>query len=357
MTILDAASIDDVTQRDWQHTEDGSVRFAVIALGWFSRDHAIPALLDSDLCDVSVTVSGSKQKAETVAAEIDAEYALTYEEYHDGKGADAYDAIYLVTPNALHLEYVETAARLSKAVLCEKPMEGTFDRAEQIVDVCDRHNVDLMIAYRMQTEPAVRRAKELVQQGVIGDIVQIHGSMTHRLLELIPDPDQWRLDPALSGGGAMMDIGIYPLNTTRFLLDSTPERIYANTYRGDSPFDKVDERVTFELEFTDGVTASCLASHNANQGSHLTLLGTDGKITLENPFFPWQQCSLHVERGENTVHLTFEQVNQLTEEFDYFADRVLTGHDIYPNGEHGLTDMRIIGAIYESAQTGTQIQL
>lgn len=228
------ALTDGFDRRDWQETTetDDPIRFAMIGVGWWTREQAMPAVANAKLCETTVLVSGDREKATEVATTTETvEHALTYEEFHDGVARDAYDAVYIVTPNARHLPFVETAATFEKAILCEKPMEATIARAERIVDICDEHDVTLMVAYRMHTEPAVRRAKDLIDQGVIGDPLFIHGNMTEPILELVPNPDQWRLDSELSGGCAVMDIGLYPLNTSRFLLEEDPFAFVARSPR------------------------------------------------------------------------------------------------------------------------------
>ena len=351
---------EEFTRRDWETVTDGDpVRFAMIGCGWWTRAEAIPAVEESDLCETTVVVSSTEEKAERTADLADSiEHALTYEAFHDGATADAYDAVYICTPNGLHLPYVETAARLGKAILCEKPMEATVERARRIVEICEEEGSTLMIAYRMQTEPAVRRARELVADGFIGDPVHVHGDMSQPLLEVIPNPDQWRLDPDLSGGATVMDLGVYPLNTTRFILDADPVRVQATTLSVHEAFaDVPDEHAAFQIEFPENVLASCTASQNASQASHLRITGTDGTISLEPIFYNRQDRAMTLSRDGTTVDVDFEQVNQMTEEFDYFADRVLANERPHPDGRHGLVDMRTMAAIYEAAERGESVPI
>ena len=352
---------DGFSTRDWQTVESGGpVRFAVVGLGWWTRDEAIPAIEESALCETAVAVSSTTEKAARVADSVPTiEHPLTYEEFHEGVARDAYDAVYVSTPNSLHLPYVETAAELGKAVLCEKPMEGTVERAESIVDACDRHGVELMVAYRMQTEPAVRWGRELLAAGALGTPVHVHGHLSQRLLEMIPEPDQWRLDPDLTGyGTSVMDLGPYPVNTTRFLLDEDPTTAFAMAESAGEAFDRVpDESAAFVLRFPGGCHLVATVSQNAAESSHLRVVGTDGELTIEPAFHPHRQRRVTVSRGGTTATYELELVDQMLEEFDYFADRILSGRPIGPDGRHGLTDMRVFQAIYESATTGEPVDL
>ncbi|WP_336338454.1 D-xylose 1-dehydrogenase Gfo6 [Haloarcula brevis] len=352
--------IDSYDERDWQTTTDGTVRYALLGLGWWTIDLALPAIRDSDLGEVTTFVSSSTEKAERLAEENSVEHGISYDEFHDGEAADAYDAIYIGTPNAFHLEYAETAAELDKAILCEKPMESTVERAREMVEVCEEADVPLMIAYRMQTDPAVRRAKELIEDGFIGDPVSVYGNNSQPLLEMNPNTDQWRLDPDLSGyGTSVMDLGIYSINTTRFLLDREPRAVQSRmSSHGDAFEDVPDERSGALLALEDGVKMVTTDSQNAHDDTQLKITGTDGQIELKPAFHG--KAKLHLSRGETTVTVereSFDAEDEMREEFDYFADRVLTDGDIAPDGRHGLQDMRIIRAIHEAAESGDIVEL
>jgi xylose dehydrogenase (NAD/NADP) len=349
---------DSFTERDWDRLDETEpVRFALVGLGWWVLEQAMPAIAESDYCETTVLVSRSAEKATDAAADHDGVAGISAEAYHAGDHADQYDAVYVCTPNATHLDYVESAAEQEKAVLCEKPMEASSDRAERLIAACDEADVFLYIAYRMHTEPAVRRAKELVDEGFIGDPVQIHGGMSGPLLELVPDENQWRLDPDLAGGCSMIDIGIYPLNTARFVLDADPTAVYGVTHTRHPAFEEVDERVSFTAEFPDGVDAVCTATHNAYASSHLRILGTEGELILDPIFYPWQDREVTLRGHGVGGDISFEQANQMTEEFDYFATCLRTGTEPVATGRHGLVDMRAIEAIYESAETGERVTL
>ena len=349
------------TRRDWQElTEtDDPVRFAMVGVGRWTREQAMPAVAASDLAETTVLVSGDREKAAAVASSSETvERAITYEEFHDGAASEAYDAVYVATPNARHLPFVETAARLGTAVLCEKPMEATVERAERMVETCADHGATLMVAYRMQTEPAVRRARELVEAGYVGDPVFVHGSMTEPVLEANPDPDQWRLNMDLSGGCAAMDVGIYPLNTARYLLDADPLRVSGTVASVREAFaDVPDEHAVFRVDFPDHVSAVCTASKSATTASHVRVTGTEGTVRVEPAFYPWNDRRLHVSHGGSDVEIAFDQVDQMEEEFEYFAHCLLTGTDPYPDGTHGLVDVETITAVYESAESGRTVEL
>ena len=359
--MVDTEYFETFADRDWETDFEGEpVRFAMIGLGWWTEEQAIPAVEQSAHCETTVLVSSSREKAQAKMglAETITD-AITYEEFHDGAATDAYDAVYVVTPNALHREYVESAARHGKAILCEKPMTATVEEAERMLETCEEHDATLMIAYRMQTEPAIRRARELVADGTLGEPVFVQSNMSQPLLELVPDPDQWRLDPALAGyGSSVMDLGIYSVNTSRFVLDEDPIAVQATMSASHDAFaDVPDERSSFQLHFPDDVVASCTASQNAHLSSHFRVVGTEGELVVEPTYFPWNDREVTLSVDGTTVAVEFEQIDQMTEEFDYFATRLRAGENHHADGEHGLTDMRVLEAIYEAAETGGTVSL
>ncbi|MDF9747575.1 D-xylose 1-dehydrogenase Gfo6 [Natrinema salsiterrestre] len=345
------------TRRDWEReSATGTVRLAIVGIGGFARQRALPAIHTGSYCETTVLVTSSPDRATDIAEEYDVSHVIDYDAFLAGARTDAYDGIYVATPNAFHGQYATAAADFGKHVICEKPLETTLDRAREIVEACTDAGVTLMTAYRLQTEPTVRRTRELVREGVIGDVVQVHGGFSHPLLETA-SADTWRLDPDLAGGGALVDLGVYPLNTIRFLLDCEPTGVYATTYSSGGPFANVDEHVAFQIEYETGTTASCTASFDAHASSQLELVGTEGKVHIESPFGGVVPQEMVVESGDIRMEYTGPTVDEVCEEFDYFGHCVLTGTDPEPDGEDCLADLRAIEAAYESAETGCRVGL
>ncbi|OLZ42049.1 oxidoreductase [Natrinema saccharevitans] len=355
MALEDAFA--DFTRRDWEReAATGAVRLAVVGVGGFARRRALPAIAEGTYCETTTLVTSSPDDASDVAETYDVEAVVDYDAFLAGEDAAAYDAVYVATPNATHGRYAIAAADRGKHVICEKPLETTVDRAREVVDTCADTGVTLMTAYRLQTEPTVRRTRDLVRERAIGDVVQLHGCFSNPLLETA-GPETWRLDPDLAGGGALVDLGVYPLNTIRFLLDREPTGVYATTHSSGDPFAAVDEHVAVQLEFDTDATASCTASFDAHATSRLELIGTDGTVNIESPFGGVVPQEMVVESGDVCMEYTGPSVDEVREEFDYFGYCVLTGTAPEPDGADGLADLRVIEAAYESAETGCRVGL
>ncbi len=319
-------------------------------VGWWTTEQAMPAVDAGDLCETTVLVSSDREKAADVAADSETvEHAITYEEFHDGAASDAYDAVYIVTPNALHLPYVETAAERTRRS-SESRREATIERAERWSSVCDEHDATLMIAYRMHTEPAVRRAKDLIDEGYIGEPLFVHGNMTEPILELVPDPDQWRLDGELSGGCAVMET-VRPGNPSWFLRPPRRRaRTGARRRRACARRTRPSAR-SVSPRRGDAVCTGRRTQHD----SHISDSGqrTSSASTASTPGRP----RAPVDHEGTTVEIDFEQVDQMEEVFEYAADRILTDAPIGPDGEHGVLDMRLIEAIYDAGESGRVVTL
>ncbi|MFB6095172.1 MAG: D-xylose 1-dehydrogenase Gfo6 [Halodesulfurarchaeum sp.] len=355
---MDAPLLDEFEYRDWAADARGTVELALVGLGWWTREYVIPAIERTDACVATTVVSGSSEKRERAMAEHETIHnGVDYEDFQRGDVADAYDAVYICTPNGTHLEHVQAAASQGKDVLVEKPMEATVERAQELVAAADDAEITLMVAYRMHTEPLVRYARQLIRDGIIGDPVLVHGENSQVLMDVIEDPDQWRLDPDLSGyGTSVMDLGIYPLNTTRFLLDADPVAVQSMMGSDRAAFEDVPDQVaTFAVEYDGGTRAAFSASQHASSQSRLEIVGDRGRIALEPAFH--METDLRVETEGVTVDVDLPQVDQMAEEFAYFADAILDGGPVYPDGQHGLLDMHALKAIYDAAERGARVSV
>lgn len=342
------------TTRDWDTDPDGEVQLAVVGLGNYARSVSIPAIEAAQYCTFTVGVSGTPATRKTVAETHGVE-TLSYEAYADGAASEAYDAVYIATPNRLHLPHAETAADLGKDVLCEKPLEATVERAERLVEACETAGVTLMTAYRMQTDPAVRALRRAIADGALGTVTRVTGGFTFDVLGGERGADQWRLDEHLAGGGALMDVGVYPLNTSRYLLDAEPVAVWGET-RSSPPFETVDEHVDFGVAFPACV-GQFTASFSGQADARLAVYGTDGIVEVRQAFQPRGDRRVIVDADGRRAVLEGHGADETREEFAYFAHCLLTDRRPEPDGRDGLADCTAMTAVYEAATTGTRVGL
>ena len=156
-----------------------------------------------------------------------------------------------------HAELTIKAAKAGKHVLCEKPMEVSVEKCQQMIDACKAANRLLAIGYRSRFDPATQECIQLARQQVFGKTKIIQAGFGFR----IGDPNQWRLKKDLAGGGALMDVGIYALQAARYLSGEEPTIVTALETKTDPvKFKEVDESITWQLKFPSGIIANCSTS-------------------------------------------------------------------------------------------------
>lgn len=348
----------DLEGRDWHRASAGTVRVAMLGLGWWTRERAIPAASAAPRCSPTVVVSGDRAKAAAFADDVPAvERGLTYDEFENGVATESYDAVYVGTPNATHLDFVSTAAAHGKHVLCEKPLEVSIKRARSLVETCGAAGVRLQVGNRLQTDPVTRRLRDVVRDGVVGEPVQLHGHFSHRLLDVVPDPDQWRLDPALVGRGtAVTDLGVYLINTARFVTDRDPVAVTATMASPSTAFESVpDERAAFTLTLEGAVQVAGALSQGAAASSRFGVVGTDGSLAVTGAFEPDAPREVTIATDGSTASVAIDPSDGMVAEFAYFADRILTDRPIEPDGRDGLVDVAVVDALYDAAATGERV--
>ncbi|WP_284013440.1 D-xylose 1-dehydrogenase Gfo6 [Halobaculum litoreum] len=346
-------------ERDWDTgAVEEPVRIATVGCGNYARNVSIPAMAEGAYATPAVVVSGDPDTRASLADEFGVT-ALDYDAYAAGAATDEYDAVYVATPNRLHLPHAETAADHGKHVICEKPLEATVDRADRLVAACDAADVRLMTAYRMQTDPVVRRVREFVADGGIGDLQRAAGDFTFPVLGGSAGPDQWRLDRRLAGGGALYDVGVYPLNTARFVAGDDPTAVSATVRSPDPAFDEVDQHVDFRVEFggEDGWVGNFSASFSGHPNTSLELLGSDGRVAVRSAFEPGADREVTVETPDGTLTVAGAGADETVAEFDYFAHAVATDAPIEPDGADGLVDVRTLAAVQEASASGGRVEL
>ncbi len=244
------------------------VGFAVVGLGRLSLEQILPAFGQAKKARLVALVSGSPDKAKTVAAQygVKPEHVYNYESFEKISANPEIQVVYIVLPNALHKEYVLRAAKAGKHVLCEKPMAVSSAEAQEMIDGCKQASRLLMIAYRCQYEPYNRHVIETVRSAKFGAIRFINAVNVQNM----GAPDQWRLKKAMAGGGALPDIGLYCLNATRYLTGEEPVEIFARMYSpvDDSRYREVEETISFSLRFPSGIMANCAASYGMHESRY-----------------------------------------------------------------------------------------
>jgi glucose-fructose oxidoreductase len=263
------------------------------------------------------------------------------------------DAVYIALPNFMHADFAIRAAKAGVHVLCEKPMAVTAAECEQMIGACDQADVRLMVAYRLHFEPLTLEVLDLVRQGRIGEPKYFNSSFSMKVR-----PDNIRVDPIDRGGGTLYDIGVYCINAARTLFGADPrEVVAASVNSGAAHLADVDESTAGILRFEGGRLASFVTSFNAAGYGSYDIVGTRGTIHVEPGYSYASGLSYTMVAGQKTTKKKIAPRDQFAAELLYFSTCVQEGRDPEPSGFDGWQDVRIIQALYESANAGKAIEL
>jgi len=331
---------------------DRKIGFALAGLGNLSTRQIAPALQKTQHCRLTGIVTGHPAKAEKWKAQygIPDKNIYNYDTMTQMADNPDIDVVYVVTPNALHAEHAIKAAKAGKHVYCEKPMEVSVDKCRQMIDACQRANRRLGVAYRLHFEPNNLECVRLAREKTFGDLKVIEAGFGFA----IGDPTQWRLNRALSGGGPLVDVGIYALQATRYLTGEEPAEISAMTNVTDPvKFKEVEESIVWQTKFPSGIVAHCAATYAALGMAGFTAHAERGWFKLDPAFYYSGIQGVRSDKQE--IHLP--AIDQFAAEMDDFAQCILSQQPTRVPGEEGLRDVKIMSAIYEAARTGKTVRL
>lgn len=332
--------------------EKRKVRYAVVGLGWFAQEAALPAFANTDNSELVALVSDDPIKLEELSKKYAIDHTYSYDEYEDCLASDEIDAVYIALPNHLHCEYTVRAANQAIHVLCEKPMAVTEQECEAMIKAANDHGVKLMIAYRLHLEPANLQAIATVRSQQIGEPRVFNSVFTQQV-----EGGNIRLRD-ITGGGTLYDIGIYCINAARYLFQEEPTEVLAvAASKGEQRFSEVEETTAAILRFPNGRLATFTCSFGAAKVSQYQVVGTQGDLLVESAY-NWQgELKHYLTIDGKTQEQTFAPHDQLAAEFAYFSDCILSNKEPEPNGIEGLIDVRIIQALYQSIATGQPVQI
>lgn len=320
---------------------------ALVGLGSYSTYQLAPALQDTQHCYLAGIVTGTPQKEKIWADKygIPAENIYNYQNFDDIANNKDIDVVYVVLPNSMHAEFSIRAAKAGKHVICEKPMGISVAECDAIINACKEAGVKLGMGYRLHSEPYTQEVKKFVKEKTFGDILFVSADAAYRSGG---NPDQWRLNKALSGGGALMDMGVYAIQSAIYGTGENPVSVAAQEFstRPDY-FKETDETITAQFKFPSGAVGNITTSHNFNANATY-VSGTSGWFRLQ-PANNYGPLSGETSRGDV---IKFPHESQQKLQMDDFAKHVLFGEPNKAPGEMGKRDMVIVEAIYTSIANG-----
>jgi glucose-fructose oxidoreductase len=332
--------------------------YAILGLGYYATRIIMPRFVECEHSKITALVSGTPGKLKQFGDEygVPETSRYSYETFDRIIDNPAVDIVYVITPNSLHRTFTERAAKAGKHVMCEKPMATSVADGQAMIAACKAAGRKLMIGYRSRFQANNIEAISLARSGALGPVrtvVADHGFT-------IGDPNQWRLKRTLSGGGSLMDIGIYSLNAARYLTGEEPIAVNAieSTDRSDIRFKEVEDVINFQLLFPSGATANCVSAYSANVNRY-RVSGPKGWVEID-PATSYggqaMRAQLNGQTGPREPAPT-KAKSQFAGQLDHLSECILTGRDPIVGGEEGVKDLKVIEAIYRAAREGRTVRL
>ncbi len=325
------------------------VGYAAVGLGTIS-DIFMRACAQSQSAKVTALITGHP---DTKGVKYAAMYGIpktsiyTYETFDRIRDNENIDAVYVGLPNSMHCEYTVRAAQAGKHVFCEKPMAISSAECRKMIEACRQAKVKLMIGYRVHYDPTWMHATQIIASGQLGQLESFQGGFYAQ-----EPAGVWRLSKMLGGGGALMDLGIYPLNAIRHITGEEPADFTAivSTRDHSGRFAEVEQSMEWTMKFPSGIVASCGCSYGQRGPSLLNINGDSGYLELQ-PAFNYDGVHLRGEVNRRQIDELGTGIPpfQFTIEAEHFADCIRNHKDPESPGEEGLKDMLAIEAIYKAA--------
>jgi predicted dehydrogenase len=326
------------------------VRWGILSTASIAQRRVIPAMWHCEHAEIVAISSRTLEKAQAAADKFAIPKA--YGSYEELLADPDVEAIYNPLPNHLHVEWSIRAASRGKHVLCEKPLSRNVAEARLLLEARDEYKVKIGEAFMVRTHPQWLRTQELVRSGRIGKLRSAFGLFTY-----------FSVDPADSnnilehGGGALLDIGCYPIKTSRFIFGDEPVRVMACIER--DPSFKTDRLTSAILEFPMG-QAIFTASTQAVYYQKMQFIGTEGRIDVEVPFNPptdhpsriFIDDGKELYAGGSQVSESFPICNQFAIQADLFSLAIRENTEVPNPLEDSICNMAVIDALFRSAESG-----
>ncbi|MEX0721819.1 MAG: Gfo/Idh/MocA family oxidoreductase [Balneolaceae bacterium] len=326
---------------------------ALVGLGNYATGRLAPGLQQTEHCELRGIVTGTPAKIPVWQERynIPDGNVYNYETMPEVADNDDIDVIYIVLPPGLHAKYAIVGAEAGKHVWCEKPMANTVDECQALIDAANNNKVQLTIGYRMQHEPNTQTINKYGEEQTYGAVREVKSGAGFTANHT--DENDWRRIAEL-GGGALYDMGVYPINGARHAIGKEPVAVIGSQWSERSEmYSEVDEFTEFELEFSDGVIAKCETSFGKST-NYFDVDAEEGWYNLR----PFQTYSGVQGETSDGTKLPPDSNHQQARQMDNDALAIIESKNPIAPGEDGLKDIRIVEAIMESSRKdGARIQL
>jgi predicted dehydrogenase len=324
------------------------VKWGVLGVAAIAVKKVIPAMQKCEWSEIAAIASRDARKAQDAAHQLGIPKA--YGSYEEFLADPEIEAVYNPLPNHLHVPWSIKAAEAGKHVLCEKPLSLTVREAKDLLRVRDRCGVKIGEAFMVKTHPQWLRVRDLISKGVVGKLRSIVGAFSY----FNRDPKNVR-NVAEWGGGGIMDIGCYPITTSRWIFGEEPLRV-CGMLEADPEFG-TDRLSSAMIEFPSGHSVFTCGTQLVPY-QRMQFLGTEGRIEIKIPFNAPNDrpCEILIDNGKDVFgsSITTEAIptcDQYTIQGDAFSKAIREGTEVPVPLEDAIANMAVIEAIFKSADT------
>ena len=334
------------------------IKWGVIGCGGIADRRTLPGMMEADNAELIAVMDTNPEAAERVGKKYGAKYSFSKAE--DLLAIDEIQAVYIASPVFCHKEHCEMAAKAKKHILLEKPMGLTIEESAEIAACCEAEGVKLGVAFMMRFHSYHQKMREIIKQGTLGEIVSARAQFTCWYPEM---ENCWRQNKALSGGGAMLDMGIHAIDLIRYItgLDVAD----ATGFAGNQIFKyDVDDAGVGVYKMTNGALCVVEAAFNIPDDvsvSKLEIYGTKGCIIAKGTLSQVEDGNVEVlsvtdaggydaQQNRSTVtpiklDVTFG--NMYTKEIEGFGRAVANEGEIPVTAADAIQSQKAIEALYK----------
>ncbi len=324
---------------------------ALVGLGNYSMRQLAPALLETEHCRLTGIVTGSPSKIPEWCEKynIPKRNVYNYQNFDEIRNNPDIDIVYVVLPNSMHAEYTIRAAKAGKHVICEKPMAMNTAECEQMIKACKDAKVILSVGYRLYFEPHHLEMRRLGMEKTHGNIRMMESGLGYNMA----DPTSWRLNKAMGGGGAIMDLGVYCVQGIRRTLNELPTEVTAQGFKINKDlFKDIYETMMFQMTFPSGAISNSTTTYTSFIDKLYATTGSE-RFGISPSFTATGAKTMDFAIKINVESPKYQQIKQM----DAFAQNINNKTEILASGEEGLVDMKIIDAIKKAADTSKRVKM
>lgn len=336
------------------------IKWGVIGCGGIADRRTIPGMMLADNAELVAVMDANGEVAEKVREKYNAKYA--FDNYEELLAIDEIDAVYIASPVFCHKEQAFAAAKAKKHILLEKPMALTVAESQEIADYCKKEGVKLGVGLMMRFHSYHQEMKKIIAEGKLGDVVSMRGQLTCWYPDI---PNNWRQNKALSGGGALMDMGIHCIDLLQYITGLKAKEVTG--FAGTQTFSyNADDSAAVVMKMENGALAMVDANFNIPDAAakcKLEIYGTKGSIMAEGTVSQVEggdvsvlisDDSLEYDAAQNRdelipIKLDVEFGNMYTKEVESFGNAILNDTEPAITAEDAIFVQNIVERAYAAS--------